>query len=166
MMRLMLSVLAAASLVCGCATQTGRQAKLPETAPGSGEAGSFILEQALTFAARPVKTNDLPEITGQWRYSKDEYGATVLMTREQFFEAEAFLHQLFGKPEREQCESVYGGILATYDAASIGAEVLYGYDNEGTHISVLKAMTNEELATALKAHPQDKRFLRSLEYHR
>jgi len=54
------------ALLCGCA----RDDEMHFT-KGTGDMGQFVMQQALKRGARPVTTNSLPAIAGEWRYSED-----------------------------------------------------------------------------------------------
>jgi hypothetical protein len=57
-------------VICaGCAS--------PQFIDGSGDAGQFILRQAVAYGGRPVMTNSLPQVGGPWRYSEEEEAVVV-----------------------------------------------------------------------------------------
>ncbi len=65
---------------------------------GNGDVGEFILREAVAAGARPKRTNDLPLVYTQWRYS----GNWIELTREDFPKKipalEEFLRLSFGTP--------------------------------------------------------------------
>jgi hypothetical protein len=54
-------------LICGCAGD-----KEMRFTKGTGDMGQFVMQQALKRGARPVATNSLPALRGDWSYSEDQ----------------------------------------------------------------------------------------------
>src|SRR5437588_8182299 len=63
---------------------------------GHGDSGQFMLHRAIAYGARPVATNDLPVLGGEWRYIQDEHGVGLRFPRSRYAEVEAFLTSAFG----------------------------------------------------------------------
>ena len=85
-------IAASLALVGGCA----HNEELRFT-KGKGDVGPFILQHALTCGARPVATNNLPAVGGEWRYSEDQYGVVLHLPRERFSEVQVFLRHEIGR---------------------------------------------------------------------
>jgi len=112
---------------------------------GKGDIGPFILEHALARGARPVATNDLPTVSGEWRYSEDQHGVVLQLPRERFSEVEAFLRHTFGPPAQEPTDTTTGGKLGWYAAKTIGVGLQFGYDAERTQVIVLRPQPDSEI---------------------
>lgn len=97
-------VLAALTVFCGCA----HRGEVGFT-HGTGEAGLFILQQAIARGAQPITTNDLPVIAVSWRYSEDSYGVTLRLSRRDYQGVEALLRQAFGPLQFEPTTTSDGG---------------------------------------------------------
>src|SRR5437016_2857774 len=76
------------ALLCGCAHKDEMR-----FTKGTGDMGQFVMQQALKRDARPVATNGLPAIAGDWSYSEDQFGVVFHLSRERFPEVQAFLLQ-------------------------------------------------------------------------
>lgn len=112
---------------------------------GQGEVGPVILQYALSRGARPVATNDLPAVAGEWRYSEDEHGVVLQLPRERFDEVVAFLRHTFGPPAQEPTDTTTGGKLGWYAVKTIGVGLQFGYDTERTQVIVLRRQPAGEL---------------------
>ena len=130
-------------LVCGCARETGE--KEMQFTKGTGDMGQFIIQQALKRDARPVSTNGLPVVAGDWSYSEDQYGVVVHLSRERFSEVEAFLQQAFGTPAQAATDTTDGGKLGWYSPKAIGVALQFGYDAERTQVIVLRPQPASEI---------------------
>ena len=131
------------ALLCGCASDEMRFTK------GTGDMGQFVMQQALKRGARPVATNGLPAIAGEWSYSEDQYGVVLHLPREKFAEVGAFLRQAFGPPAHEPSETTDGGKLGWYAAKTIGVGLQFGYDRERTQVIVIRAQPTSEILKRL-----------------
>lgn len=131
-----------AIICCGCASDRFKA--------GHGDAGRFILTQAIARGGRPVSTNSLPVLEVQWRYFQDQYGVLIRLPRDQFPAVEAFLHQTFGEPSIPVDDMKDEGKLGVYDVKSIGAGIQFGYDNGETFINILRPVSSEEMAEHLQ----------------
>ena len=118
--------------------------------------GQFIMQQALKRGARPVTTNSLPVVRGEWRYSEDQYGVVLELPRERFSDVRAFLRQAFGPPAHEPSETLVGGKLGWYAPTTIGVALQFGYDRERTQVTVLRPQPASEI---LKHIPEEERRL-------
>jgi hypothetical protein len=119
-------------LLCCCARDEMRFTR------GTGDAGQFMLQQALARGARPVATNNLPVVGGHWRYSEDQYGMVLQLPSKQFSEVQSFLRQAFGPPAQEPTETTEGGKLGWYAGKTIGVGVQFGYDRKHTQVIILQ----------------------------
>src|SRR5438105_11532803 len=68
----------------------------PRYATGRGDAGQFMLQHAVAYGARPVATNNLPVLGGEWQYVEDKYGVGLLFSLSRYAEVESFLTSAFG----------------------------------------------------------------------
>ena len=133
-------------IVVGCALLTGcRHDKEMRFTKGKDDIGPFILEHALKRGARPVTTNALPAVGGEWRYSEDEHGVVLHLPREQFDQIAAFLRHTFGPPAQEPTDTTTGGKLGWYAARTIGVGLQFGYDAERTQVIVLRPQPASEI---------------------
>lgn len=101
--------------------------------------GQFLLQQAIRLGARPVATNSLPVIGGEWGYSEDkgkfQEGMMFRLSRERFSEVQQFLRQAFGPPRQEPVRTI-DGKLGWYGSAPIGIELMFDYDSKWTEIII------------------------------
>jgi len=79
------------TLFCGCASE--------HFVAGRGDAGQFILQQAILRGGNPTTTNNLPAIDTAWGYLTNNCGVVVRLPRQDFSSVELFLYQSFGEPE-------------------------------------------------------------------
>ena len=128
------------ALICGCAQDDEMR-----FTKGKGDIGPFILQHALSRGARPVATNDLPAVAGEWRYSEDEHGVVLQLPRERFDEVVAFLRYTFGPPAQEPTDTTTGGKLGWYAAKTVGVGLQFGYDRERTPVIVLRPQPASEI---------------------
>jgi len=96
-----------AALLMGCSSSDGMQA-------GEGDAGQFILHQALACGVQPLETAKPPRVSEGWRYSRDGNGAVIRLPLEDFAAVELFLHRTFGQPQLGPNETTDGGRLGVY----------------------------------------------------
>ena len=66
---------------------------------GAGDAGQFVLRRVAAQGGRPITTNSLPPLPGQWGYLEDDQGTYMRLPREEFPDLELFLRRSFGEPE-------------------------------------------------------------------
>ncbi len=87
-MRTILSFVCCSSLLVGCASQ--------HYVTGRGDAGQFMLRHAVAYGGRPVTTNGLPVLHGDWQYIKDKHGVGLVFPLSRYAEVESFLTSAFG----------------------------------------------------------------------
>ena len=138
-------IVASCALLCGCARDEMRFTK------GTGDMGRFVIQQSLKLGARPVATNGLPSIQGEWRCFEDQYGVVLQLPRERFSEVQAFLRQAFGPPAHEPSETTDGGKLGWYAAKTIGVGLQFGHDRARTQVIVIRP---QPLGEILKRLPE------------
>src|SRR5947208_3285016 len=80
--------------LCGCATHDQLRFQ-----SGSGDAGQFIVMQAVARGAQPLSMADLPVLHSAWHYGKDQYGVVVRLPRADGAAVERLLRQAFGEPK-------------------------------------------------------------------
>jgi hypothetical protein len=133
-------------VVCGCTSHDEMR-----FTRGTGDAGKFIMEQALKRGARPVAIDGLPTISGEWKYSEDQYGVVLRLPREHFSDVEALLREAFGPPAQEATDTTTGGKLGWYSPKAIGVALQFGYDANGTQVIVLRPQPASEIIKRLPA---------------
>lgn len=109
-------ILVALTMLCSCAHRDE-----PRFSAGTGDAGEFILRQAVARGGQPITTNGLPAITGFWRYSEDQYGVMIRLSRHDYDAVEAMLRQPFGPPRFGPTFTTDGGKLGGYRLTPKGA---------------------------------------------
>jgi hypothetical protein len=95
-------------------------------AKGRGDAGQFILQRALSYGGRPVTTNGLPTLGGDWKYIQDEHGTGLLFPASRYAEVEAFLSAAFGRRSN----------TAGWAVLDIGAAIYLQSDGTNTLVGV------------------------------
>lgn len=128
--------------LCGCAHE--------HFVKGRGEVGQFIVQQAVARCGLPPPTNNLPPIPGGWRYSKDQYGVVVQMSREQYPAVESLLRQTFGEPRFGPVDTKDGGKLGGYRLTPKGGSIQFGYDAERTQVIVIRPLTKQEFGDSFQ----------------
>lgn len=127
------------ALLCGCASRDKMRFKA-----GSGDAGQFILLQAVACGGQLLTTNDLPVITSAWRYSEDQYGVIIRMSRNDYPSVEKLLRLAFGEPKFGPSETTDGGKLGGYRLTPQGGAIQFGHDAKETQVIVLRQLTQQE----------------------
>ncbi len=141
-MRVLASVITISiALFCGCAKRDGMHFK-----SGKGDAGQFILLQAVARGGQLRATNGFPAIAGDWRYSEDKYGVVIRMSRENYDVIEVLLRQAFGEPKFGPNETIHGGKLGGYRLTPEGGGIQFGFDAEGAQVIILRELTQQEFA--------------------
>ena len=112
---------------------------------GTGDLGQYIIQQALKCGAKTVRTNDLPPIKGEWKYSEDQYGVVVQLGKERFEEVQTFLRKAFGPPAQEPDATTDGGKLGWYAARTTGIGLHFGYNKERTQVIILRPQKGSEV---------------------
>lgn len=144
MKRLALLLVVAVTVLCGCVHRSE-----PRFVRGTGDAGQFILRQAIARGGQPITTNGLPAITGAWRYSEDEDGVIIRLSRKDYEGVETLLRQAFGAPNLGPSDKTDGGKLGVYRLTPKGGSIQFGYDSDGTHVIVLRQFTTGEFDDVL-----------------
>ena len=132
-----------AAVFCGCSSD-GLKA-------GRGDAGQFILQQAVIRGGSPVTTNNLPAISGQWRSFTDKYGVVIRLSRDEYPTVDAFLLQAFGKPRYRADD----GKLVIYKFKPSGGAMQLACLTNFTEVCIIRALSqdewNAELPKVIKA---------------
>jgi hypothetical protein len=118
------------AFLCGCSDDgftTGR-----------GDVGQFILQRAAAYRGSPISTNGLPAIRGRWRYSEDEHGVIINLSRQQYPAVETLLREAFGQPQFGPVDTSAGGKLGEYSPTSKGGAIQFSYDIRRTQVIVLR----------------------------
>ena len=145
MKRILAAVLIAAITVLFICLHRGG----PRFVTGTGDVGQFILKTAVARGGQPITTNGLPAIAGSWRYSEDEYGVIVRLSRSDYEATETLLRLAFGTPKFGPTDTTDGGKLGGYRLTPKGGSIQFGYDADGTHVTVVRRLTKQEGAEAL-----------------
>jgi hypothetical protein len=134
-------VVVSVTLFCGCASHDQMHFKA-----GRGDAGRFILLQAVARGGQLINTTGLPAIRGAWSYSEDQYGVVIRMPRGNFEVVEKLLRQAFGEPKFGPSETTDGGKLGGYRLTPQGGAIQFGYNGDGTQVSVVRQLSQQEFA--------------------
>ncbi len=113
------------SLLVGCSKS---DPNLPGYKVGSGDAAAFVLQAATRYGARPVKTDGLPKVTGEWRYKADKDGIQIQLVGDRLADLQSLLLAAFGPPAMGLRTNASGEIASgVYAAPSIGAAIQFGH---------------------------------------
>lgn len=134
----------------------------PRWITGRGDAGQFILNQAVARGGQPVTTNGLQAITGSWRYYEDQYGVSIRLSRDDYDAVEELLRHAFGPPKLGPSDTTDGGKLGAYRLTAKGGAIQFGCDADGTYVIVLRPMSKEEFSSGLQRAMRDERFWKNL----
>lgn len=93
---------------------------------GRGDAGQFMIQQAVGYGGHPVKTNGLPTLRGEWSYIEDGHGVGLLFPLSRYSEVETFLTSAFGPQPNK----------AGWGVPDIGAAIYLGTNNVSTLVGV------------------------------
>ena len=126
-------------LLCSCVHQDQMRFK-----NGSGDAGQFILKQAITRGGQPITVNELPAITSAWNYAEDQYGVIIRLSRDDYDLVEKLLRLAFGEPTYGPSVTTDGGMLGGYRLTEHGGAIQFGYDEEVTQVIILRKLTEKE----------------------
>jgi len=118
------------ALLCGCGRKGYTQ--------GGGDAGQFILQRALASGGRPIATNGLPAISGEWRYVQDEFGVAVFFPVSQFSAVDAYLRSAFGPPSSQ----------AGWDVRDVGVAIYLQRVGSNTQVGIFPPMSEEQMGRA------------------
>jgi len=134
-------VAALLATVSGCAHQAG-----PQFRTGSGDAGAFIMRQAVLWGAEPKSTEGLLPVSRSWTYAGDDSGVIVRMPAGDYIAVEALLLRAFGTPEFGPVDANDGRRLGAYRLTRKGAALQFGHDSQWTHVIVLREPSEREVA--------------------
>ena len=107
-------------------------------AQGSGDAGQFLLQRAIAYGGRPIATNGLATISGDWRYVQDEFGVAVLLPVSQYSDVDAYLRSAFGPPSSQ----------AGWSVRDVGVAIYLQRVDTNTEVGVFPPMSDEQMARA------------------
>jgi hypothetical protein len=120
------------AILCSCGRRGYTQ--------GSGDAGQFILQRALASGGRPIATNGLPAVGGEWRYIEDEFGVAVLFPVSQFSAVDAYLRAAFGPPLNK----------AGWGVRDVGVAIYLQRAGSNTQVGIFPPMSEEQMGRALQ----------------
>lgn len=119
----------------------------------AADAGPFILRQAAKFGLRIVQTNDLPTLSGEWRYKEDAGGFQISIRGDHFAELQTFLTAAFGPPAKPATTNEWLGTksVGTYYGAQIGGALSYRWETtrDGKQFTSMVVVKREALREAL-----------------
>jgi hypothetical protein len=116
---------------------------------GSGDAGQFILLQAVARGGQLLTADGLPAIRGPWSYSEDQYGVVIRMSRDEYESVARLLRRAFGGPTFGPNETADGGKLGAYRLTPQGGGIQFGCDAKETQVIALRRLTQQEFADGL-----------------
>jgi hypothetical protein len=114
---------------------------------GTGDAGQFILQQAVAFGGQPTGTNGVPAILGSWRYSEDSHGFVVRMSRDDYTAVEKVLNQAFGPAKFGPTEVTDGGVLGAYRLTPKGGGIYFGHNTNYTEVILIRPKVERDTTT-------------------
>jgi hypothetical protein len=118
------------AFLCGCSSARYVQ--------GQGEAGRFILQQAVAYGGHPVATNGLPKIGTDWQYIRDEFGVGVLLPASEYQSVLDFVRAAFGSPSNS----------AGWAARDFGVAIMVQKEASNTVVGVYPPMSDEKMGRA------------------
>jgi len=125
-------------IVCGVAFLCG--CSHVHYVQGSGDAGQFLLQRAIAYGGRPIATNGLASISGDWRYVQDEFGVAVLFPVSQYSDVDAYLRSAFGTPSSQ----------AGWSVRDVGVAIYLQRVDTHTEVGIFPPMSDEQMARAAK----------------
>ncbi|MEO5802839.1 MAG: hypothetical protein ABIR24_04865 [Verrucomicrobiota bacterium] len=138
------------AVLSGCATHDQMRFKA-----GSGDAGQFIVRQAVARGAQPISTTELPVIRSAWRFGEDQFGVVVRLPREDGTAVERLLQQAFGEPKYGPKDTPSGGRWGAYRLSPGGVSIQFTSDDQGTEVVVLRQLTKQEHADGVSRAMQE-----------
>ena len=117
---------------------------------GRGEAGSFILQQAILATAHPAKTNGLPALTNSWRYARDQYGVIVWLARNDYSQVESFLREAFDPPGWRNDLNAGSNRARYFRLSDKGGAISVTQNTNSTEVIVVRPISERELGKALR----------------
>lgn len=112
---------------------------------GHGDVGQFIFQHAITYGGRPVATNGLASIGGDWQFIQDEYGVGVLLPASQFQRVQDFVRAAFGPPSNS----------AGWPARDFGVTIMVQQAGAHTSVGIYPAMSEEKVAQGIREMTRD-----------
>lgn len=131
------------TLVTSCAHPAG-----PRFRNGSGDAGQFIVQQAVLRGAKPIATKGLPSLSGSWTYAPDNSGVIIRMSPNEYPAVEALLVRAFGVPNFGPSDTTDGRRIGAYQLTAKGAALQFGHDMQWTLVIVVREPNEQEIAAA------------------
>ncbi|HKQ37763.1 MAG TPA: hypothetical protein VJ063_06765 [Verrucomicrobiae bacterium] len=130
-----------AALLSGCAHAAG-----PQYRTGSGDAGTFIVRQAVLRGAEPLNTEELPRVAGSWTYAKDDSGVIIRIPAKEHATVEALLLRAFGNPMIGPVDTQDGRRVGAYRLTRNGASLQFARGGNWTQVIVLRERTEKDNA--------------------
>ena len=127
---------------------------------GRGDVGQFIVQQAVLRCGLSACTNEGPQISGPWRYSEDDHGVIIQMAREQYPAIESLLRETFGQPRIGPVDTTDGGRSGFYKLSPKGGVIQFGYDANGTQVTIVRPLSKKEFGHVLMKAMEDERLWR------
>jgi hypothetical protein len=115
------------ALSCGCSSEHYTQ--------GRGDVGQFSLRHAIAYGGRPVSTNGLPSVGGDWRYVQDKWGIAVLLPISQYSAVDAYIRSAFGPPSNS----------AGWAASDVGVAIYLNRVDTNTEVGIFPPMSYEQM---------------------
>jgi hypothetical protein len=94
----------------------------------------------MRMGARPVATNSLPVVTGDWRAIKDSAGITYYLTRTSFAELDAWSRATFGAPIVAVETNLSGFPQSVWAAHKVGIAIQLVGGAESQKVILLKSI--------------------------
>lgn len=129
------------TLASGCAHPAG-----PRFRNGSGDAGKFIVREAVERGAKPIATRGMAPLSGSWSYAADNSGVMIRMSSSEFPAVEALLLRAFGVPQLGPLDGPDGRRVGAYKLTPRGAVLEFGRDSQWTLVVVLREPNEQEIA--------------------
>jgi len=107
---------------------------------GRGDVGQFILQHAVAYGGRPVTTNGLPAISGNWKYVQDEFGIGIVLPPAQYQPVQDFVRAAFGPPSNS----------AGWSARDFGVAIMVQQAADHTDIGIYPPMSDEKMGRAAR----------------
>jgi hypothetical protein len=117
---------------CGCAAK--------HYAQGKGDAGQFILQQAIAYGGHHVATNGLPVIGNDWRYIQDDYGVGILLPASEYQASQAFVRAAFGPPSNS----------AGWSVRDCGVAIIVQQTDKNTSVGIYPPMSDEKMTPGIR----------------
>ena len=122
-------------ILCGCVSNHYKR--------GSGDAGQFIVQQAIIRGGTPITTNNLPLVGGKWSYSEDQYGVVIHLPREKFLAVESLLSVAFGQPMTKLSNTNNGVRFGAYRLTAKGGGIQFFCDEKETQVIIIRPLSKK-----------------------